>query len=157
MIGSLSRVFGLDVGQGSEIAKSCTIFRRLVRSSPGIEITGSEIVVSLGRSAKSALLLADGFAGLRQPRPWLDRQSRPQTALLLTSDLPRDSRALGIEAWNRNRPRTPWLSTEYPVSTNFASQLPLGLSEHPHESALRAVALVRIDRQVRNPVLANDG
>ena len=85
MTGSLSRVFGVDVGQGSETAKSRTIFRRLVRASPGIEITGSEIVVSLGRSAKSALLLADGFAGLRQPLPWLDRQSRPQTALLLSN------------------------------------------------------------------------
>ena len=30
-------------------------------------------------------------------------------------------------------------------------------SEHPHESALHAVALVRIDRQVRSPSLANEG
>ncbi len=60
------RLLGVRVGNGFEIAKARTLFRKLVHISASIEITASEIVVSLGRRANNPLLLAAGFADLRQ-------------------------------------------------------------------------------------------
>lgn len=68
MASSLYRLLGMRVGQRFEIAKARTIFRKLVHSSTSIEITASEVVVSLGRRANNPLLAA-GFADLRQPLP----------------------------------------------------------------------------------------
>ncbi len=74
MASSLYRLLGVRVGNGFEIAKARTLFRKLVHTSASIEITASEIVVSLGRRANNPLLLAAGFADLRQPLPWLDNR-----------------------------------------------------------------------------------
>lgn len=49
MASSLYRLPGVRVGNGFEIAKARTVFRKLVHASASIEGTGSEIVVSLGR------------------------------------------------------------------------------------------------------------
>ena len=74
MASSLYRLLGQRVGHGFKIAKARTIFRKLVQASASIEITSSEIVVSLGRRANNPLLVAAGFGELRQPIPWLDNR-----------------------------------------------------------------------------------
>ena len=59
------------LGNGLETANARTVFRKVVRASATIEITTSEIVVSLGRRANNPLLLNAGYADLREPIPWL--------------------------------------------------------------------------------------
>ena len=75
MASSLYRLLAKRVSNGLEIAKASTIFRKLVRSSASIDITPTEIVVSLGRWANNPLLLAADYAATREPIPWLDNRS----------------------------------------------------------------------------------
>ena len=75
MASSLYRLLAKRVSNGLEIAKASTIFRKLVRSSASIDITPTEIVVSLGRRANNPLLLAADYAATREPIPWLDNRS----------------------------------------------------------------------------------
>ena len=75
MASSLYRLLAKRVGNGLEIAKASTIFRKLVRSSASIDITPTEIVVSLGRRANNPLLLAADYAATREPIPWLDNRT----------------------------------------------------------------------------------
>lgn len=46
----------------------------MLDTTASIETTASEFVVSLGGWADNPLLLAAGFAYLRQPLPWLDNR-----------------------------------------------------------------------------------
>ena len=75
MASSLYRLLAKRVGNGLEIAEASTIFRKLVRSSASIDITPTEIVVSLGRRANNPLLLAADYAATREPIPWLDNRT----------------------------------------------------------------------------------
>ena len=75
MASSLYRLLGLRVGEGFATAKARTIFDKLVRATGHIEITATEIVVSLGRRANNPLLLAAGYADLRETIPWLDNRT----------------------------------------------------------------------------------
>ena len=75
MASSLYRPLGLRVGEGFATAKARTLFDKLVRSTGHIEITATEIVVSLGRRANNPLLLAAGYTGLRERIPWLDKRT----------------------------------------------------------------------------------
>ena len=75
MASSLYRLLGRRIGNGFEVAKASTLFHKLVHASASIEITGSEITVSLGRRANNPLLLAAGYAEIREPIPWLDNRT----------------------------------------------------------------------------------
>ena len=71
MASALWRILGIRAGNGMEVAKARAIFRNLVRTSAGIEIADSEVVVSLGRRACNPLLIAAGYGEAREPMPWL--------------------------------------------------------------------------------------
>lgn len=74
MASGLYRVLGNRVGRGFESAEARNIFRKLVRTSARIEITGSEIVVSLGRRTNNPLLISAGYGEMREKIPWLDNK-----------------------------------------------------------------------------------
>ena len=75
MASSLCRILGIRVGQGFEVAKVRTIFRKLVNASAAIRITEDEIIVTLGRRANNPLLLAARYAEIAQPIPWLGNRT----------------------------------------------------------------------------------
>ena len=75
MASSLYRLLGKRVGNGFESAQASTIFRKLVHASASIDITPTEIVVSLGRRANNPLLLAADYAATREPIPWLENRT----------------------------------------------------------------------------------
>ncbi len=75
MASSLYRLLGQRIGNGFEVAKASTLFRKLVHASASIDITDSEITVSLGRRANNPLLLAAGYADIRESIPWLDNRT----------------------------------------------------------------------------------
>ena len=66
MASSLCRILGIRVGQGFEVAKARTIFRKLVNASAAIRITEDEIIVTLGRRANNPLLLAARYGEIAQ-------------------------------------------------------------------------------------------
>ena len=70
MASSLYRILGIRVGQGFEVAKARTIFRKLVNASAAIRITEDEIIVTLGRRANDPLPLAARYAEIAEPIPW---------------------------------------------------------------------------------------
>ena len=71
MASALYRLLAHRLANGLQTANARTVFRKVVRASATIEITTSEIVVSLGRRANNPLLLNAGYADLREPIPWL--------------------------------------------------------------------------------------
>ena len=75
MASSLYRILGIRVGQGFEVAKARTIFRKLVNASAAIRITEDEIIVTLGRRANNPLLLAARYAEIAEPIPWLGNRT----------------------------------------------------------------------------------
>ena len=75
MASSLYRILGKRLGNGFETLKAQSIFRKIVRASDRIEITETEIVVSLGRRTNNPLLLAAGYAQDQQPIPWLENRT----------------------------------------------------------------------------------
>ncbi len=75
MASSLYRILGKRLGNGFETLKAQSIFRKIVRASARIEITETEIVVSLGRRTNNPLLLAAGYAEDQQPIPWLENRT----------------------------------------------------------------------------------
>ncbi len=75
MASGLYRVLGNRVGRGFESAEARNIFRKLVRTSAKVEITGSEIVVSLGRRTNNPLLISAGYGEIREKIPWLDNKT----------------------------------------------------------------------------------
>ncbi len=74
MASGLYRILGKRVGRGFENAEARTIFGKLVRVSAKIEITGSEVVVSLGRRANNPLLISAGYGEMREEIPWLENR-----------------------------------------------------------------------------------
>ena len=75
MAGALYRILGKRVANRLETAKPRTIFRKLVQASATIDITDTEIVVSLGRRAHNPLLIAASYAEITEPVPWLDNRT----------------------------------------------------------------------------------
>ena len=84
MASGLYRLLGIRVGQGFEVAKARTIFRKLVNASAAIRITEDEIIVTLGRRANNPLLLAARYGEIRPTDP-VARKPDPQDTLLLKS------------------------------------------------------------------------
>ena len=74
MASGLYRVLGKRVGRGYDVAKARTIFRNLVSASGRVEITGDEIIVTLGRRANNPLLVAAGYGEMEEQIPWLDNR-----------------------------------------------------------------------------------
>lgn len=68
---SLYRLFGNEIGQGYECAKSRTIFRDFVDAHATIDISGKEILVKFQKRAHNPLLLKAGFAQRHPAIPWL--------------------------------------------------------------------------------------
>ncbi len=75
MASSLYRLLGIRVGQGFEVAKARTIFRKLVNASAADRITEGEIIFTLGRRANNPLLLAARYGEIAQPIPWLGNRT----------------------------------------------------------------------------------
>ena len=71
MASALYRILAKRLGNGMENAKARTVFRKAVNTSATVEITPDEIIVSLGRRANNPLLIAAGYADIRQSIPWL--------------------------------------------------------------------------------------
>jgi hypothetical protein len=71
MASSLYRLFGNEIGQGYEQAKSRTLFRDFVDAHASVEIEPKEIVVRFQKRAHNPLLLDVGFEKKLVKIPWL--------------------------------------------------------------------------------------
>jgi hypothetical protein len=71
MASSLYRLFGADIGNGFENAKSRHIFRDFIDATAHVEIDERDIVVSFQKRAHNPLLLAAGFDKTNVRIPWL--------------------------------------------------------------------------------------
>ena len=68
---SLYRLFGNEIGQGYERAKSRTIFRDFVDAHATVDISEKEILVRFQKRAHNPLLLKAGFEDKHPAIPWL--------------------------------------------------------------------------------------
>jgi len=68
---SLYRLFGNEIGQGYERAKSRTIFRDFVDAHATVDISEQEILVRFQKRAHNPLLLKAGFENKHPAIPWL--------------------------------------------------------------------------------------
>lgn len=68
---SLYRLFGNEIGQGYERAKSRTIFRDFVDAHATVDISDKEILVRFQKRAHNPLLLKAGFENKHPAIPWL--------------------------------------------------------------------------------------
>lgn len=68
---SLYRLFGVDIGNGFENAKSRHIFRDFIDATATVEIDERTIIVSFQKRAHNPLLLAAGFDKTNVRIPWL--------------------------------------------------------------------------------------
>ena len=71
MASSLYRLFGNEIGQGYEHAKSRTLFRDFVDAHASVEIEPREIIVRFQKRAHNPLLLDAGFEQKLVKIPWL--------------------------------------------------------------------------------------
>ena len=71
---SLYRLFGNEIGQGYERAKSRTIFRDFVDAHATVDITEKEVVVKFQKRAHNPLLLEAEFQKKCPPIPWLENK-----------------------------------------------------------------------------------
>ncbi len=71
---SLYRLFGNEIAQGYERAKSRTIFRDFIDAHATVDITEKEILVKFQKRAHNPLLLKAGFEKKRPAIPWLDNK-----------------------------------------------------------------------------------
>ena len=71
MASSLYRLFGNEIGQGYEQAKSRTIFRDFVDAHADVAIERKEIIVQFQQRAHNPLLLNAGFDQKLVKIPWL--------------------------------------------------------------------------------------
>ncbi len=76
MASSLYRLLGIRVGQGFEVVKARTNFRKLVNASATVRITEDEIIITLGRRANNPLLLAARYGEIAQPIPWFGNRTQ---------------------------------------------------------------------------------
>jgi hypothetical protein len=74
MASSLYRLFGVQVGQGYERAKSRTLFRDFVDATATVDISAEQITVRFQKRAHNPLLLNGGFVEKRVKVPWLDNR-----------------------------------------------------------------------------------
>jgi len=68
---SLYRLFGNEIGQGYERAKSRTIFRDFIDAHATVDISEREILVRFQKRAHNPLLLKAGFENKHPAIPWL--------------------------------------------------------------------------------------
>lgn len=71
---SLYRLFGNEIGQGYERAKSRTIFRDFVDAHAMVDLTEKEVVVRFQKRAHNPLLLKAGFEKKNPAIPWLENK-----------------------------------------------------------------------------------
>ena len=71
---SLYRLFGNEIGQGYERAKSRTIFRNFIDAHATVDVTEKEIVVRFQKRAHNPLLLKAGFEKKHPAIPWLENK-----------------------------------------------------------------------------------
>jgi hypothetical protein len=72
---SLYRLFGVQLGQGYERAKSRTLFRDFVDASATVDISAEQITVRFQKRAHNPLLLKAEFTKKPVKVPWLDNRS----------------------------------------------------------------------------------
>jgi hypothetical protein len=72
MASSLYRLFGAQIANGYETAKSRHIFRDFIEATAEITIGASEVLVKFQKRAHNPLLLACGFSDLKTRIPWWD-------------------------------------------------------------------------------------
>ena len=72
MASSLDRLFGAQIANGYETAKSRHIFRDFIEATAEITIGASEVLVKFQKRAHNPLLLASGFDNLKTRIPWWD-------------------------------------------------------------------------------------
>ena len=86
MASSLYRLLGIRVGQGFEVAKARTIFRKLVNASAAIRITEDEIIVTPGAARQQPAPACRRLRGDRRADP-VARKPDPQDTLLLKASV----------------------------------------------------------------------
>ena len=74
MASALYRTLAARLGDGFDTQKPGSLFRKLVKASATIDITPTDIIVTLGRRAYNPHLLKAGFAERQTPIPWLDQR-----------------------------------------------------------------------------------
>ena len=74
MASSLYRLFGVQIGQGYERAKSRTLFRDFVDAAATVDVSSEQITVRFQKRAHNPLLLNAGFDKKRVKVPWLDNR-----------------------------------------------------------------------------------
>lgn len=72
---SLYRLFGQELGQGYERAKSRTLFKDFVQASATVDLTAEEILVRFQKRAHNPLLLNARFDKKRAQIPWLGNKT----------------------------------------------------------------------------------
>lgn len=75
MASSLYRLFGSQIGQGYERAKSRTIFRDFVDATAMVDISAQQITVHFQKRAHNPLLLNSGFDKKMVKVPWLGNRT----------------------------------------------------------------------------------
>jgi hypothetical protein len=74
MASSLYRLFGQQIGQGYECAKSHTLFRDFIDATATVDIAADQITVRFQKRAHNPLLFQAGFHKKTVKVPWLDHR-----------------------------------------------------------------------------------
>jgi transposase len=74
MASSLYRLFGAQIANGYETAKSRHIFQDFVNATADITITSEEVLVKFQKRAHNPFLLAAGFGNQKTPIPWWENK-----------------------------------------------------------------------------------
>jgi hypothetical protein len=74
MASSLYRLFGVQIGQGYDRAKSRTLFRDFIDAAATVGISPQQITVRFQKRAHNPLLLNAGFDKKQAKVPWLDNR-----------------------------------------------------------------------------------
>ena len=74
MASSLYRLFGAQIANGYETAKSRHIFQDFINATADITITSEEVLVKFQKRAHNPFLLAAGFSNLKTPIPWWENK-----------------------------------------------------------------------------------
>jgi hypothetical protein len=74
MASSLYRLFGQQIGQGYECAKSQTLFRDFIDATATVDIAADQITVRFQKRAHNPLLFQAGFDKKTVKVPWLDHR-----------------------------------------------------------------------------------
>lgn len=72
MASSLYRLFGAQIANGYETAKSRHIFRDFIEATAEITIGAEEVLVKFQKRAHNPFLLASGLGNLKTRIPWWD-------------------------------------------------------------------------------------